>query len=208
VNVRHALPLVTWSSTLAGLGIPTFLGVLLGWLLNRRSRDTELVKQQQREAAGLLLDALVEAELALRVMVPRADVHESIEQAQGTWRRAMLRYAGRIGNVELTSRVEGMLIVFTLARSGGIDDDHDLRSAPPSQHLIDITQIAGRAFLDSYVALEAFLNGQSLPPRSFPANPIEVMASGGQDGIATLWEAVRAMPEPEQTTRLKLITLQ
>jgi hypothetical protein len=117
----------------------------------------------------------------------------------------MLRYAGRIGSAELTSRLEAMLIVSMLTSAGGIGEDHDLSTVPPPQRPIDINQIARRACLDSY---EAILNEQPLPPRSFSANPTEVTAAGGGDSIAILWAAVLARPQPEQTSRLKLITPQ
>ena len=65
-----AVPVASVVTTLRDLGLPGAIGVTLGWLLTRHTTARTLVVQQKRAAAALLLDALVDARLAVSPLAP------------------------------------------------------------------------------------------------------------------------------------------
>lgn len=207
----YSLPFASLASTLEDLGIPGIvglLGVLLGWGLNQRSAADALVKQQKRDAASALLDALVEVRMSVSVMAPVEDIPGLLAAARDHWRRAALRYLGRIGDEDLTSRVDAIMFVMVLASAGGRPPTENPGMEAPPGHLFNLAYIVDRAFQDPFCALDAYLNGKPLPPRTFPENPIEVAADDSSDGGALdrVRAALDALPDPAPTARTKYIT--
>jgi hypothetical protein len=160
--------MASFVTALRDLGLPGAIGVVLGWLLTRHTTARTLVVQQKREAATLLLDALVDARLAVSPLAPTDEIKTGVREARSLWWRSVMRYLGRIGDAELTSRVDTISLAFTLASAGGRSPTDDFRTTPPPQRLIDIGLIVDRAFLDVFYALDAFIDDKQPPPRAFP----------------------------------------
>jgi hypothetical protein len=190
-----------------GIGVAGSLsGVGLGWWLNRRSAASAAIEAQRRDAAVQLLNALVEARMHAGVMVEAEKLSERLEIAKNEWRRALLRYAGRLDNQDLTSRIDEVYIVLFLATQGGLRPDR----AGPEKEGVDLPSLAylvERAFLDVFVSLDAFLNGKALPPRSFPNNIMEVITDESRPGgpIDRLRAELNQWPDPERTARTKIM---
>lgn len=201
----------TLLNTLKDLGIPgavgSLFGVALGWYLNRRSATEALVIQQRREAAANLLDAVVEARINTRVMIEKSEVGRGLEVARKELRRAVLRYTGRIGNSEITSRVDALPLMLFIATEGGRADPQS-KGGDSTTDLFSLAYIVERAFTDAFICLDAYLNNEPLPPRTFPDNAMEVMSDDSRSGdpVGRLRLELNNWPTADNTARTKIFS--
>lgn len=204
------MPAASLSSVLEALdplwaAVAAVGGVALGWHLNRKSAAEALVAQQRRQAASQLLDELVEARLKTQILNERERAQVAISEADDAWRRAVLRYSGRIGDEELTRRVDAASVALHLARTGGTDETRS-RAAVEGVDLASLAYIVERAFLDVFVCLDALLNDRPLPDPSFPPDPMRIITEEG-DAVALLRAALNDYDEPERTARTRVMLI-
>jgi hypothetical protein len=114
-----------------------------------------------------------------QVMVEKSEVLSGWETARKELRRAVLRYTGRIGNHKITSRVDVLPTVLLVAATAG---GRERLQRGERDLLFSLAYVVERAFIDAFICLDAFLNNQPIPPRTFPDSPMEVMSDDSRDG--------------------------
>lgn len=156
---------------LAGGAVAVIAGVI-GAFLSRRNARQLAIEAQRKQAANELHDELVEIRLLAQVIrTPKGELRDRLDQAETRWNRARLRLLGRIGSEKITERlavISNVLLYGYASLPTWVSDGAGGRiQDPPRDLVMNVAEIIERCFQDALGCLEAYLDDEPLPPRSF-----------------------------------------